>query len=393
MVRRVLRITSNLTKGGTGNHVLAIQKAINQSREFQSFLWCPREFVHIRNQLDAQLPRAAIFFNAFKTKFLGLDSIYSPFWNKAFRQIHSSFDIIHLHHLQGYFFDIRSLSSVQHKNMVLTVHDYWPVTGRCSIPGACEKWQTHCFKCPNLQTYPATWIDFSRKLYDIKRDAFTKLQHLKVVALSEFMQHQLKKSFLKDKEIHVIPPGIDCDLFRPLPKKQNSDIHLGFVVAKDDFFNKGFDTLLRLIEHIHHTNQKHIRITIVGTLRDRLAARLNAYPFVKLQPFVTDQNELDKLLNSFDLFLNFSRSETFGKTNIEAQSCGVPVLARQIPVFEEAVKYGALFDSDEPETILSHINELTALKWDREKMHQEMREHYHLNRLRERYLKLYRSFD
>ncbi len=391
MAKRVLRITSNLTKGGTGNHVLAIHNAINQTKEFESFLWCPREFINVNNQIYSQFPPAAIYFNALKTKILGFDSIYAPFWTRTFNKLAPSFDILHLHHLQGYYFDIRSLESVTDKQIVLTVHDYWPITGRCSIPVHCEKWQSHCATCPNLKTYPSTLLDRSSKLFEIKRDAFSELNHLKVVALSQFMAHQLKKSFLKDKEIYIIPPGIDCNTFRPIKKDRSENINLGFVVAKSDFTNKGFDTLLNLIEYLDRTKQRQITITIVGELTTPLRTRLRHFSFVAYSSFVSNSRQLARLFNTFDLFLNFSRSETFGKTNIEAQACGVPILARDIPVFRENVKFGKLFDSDHPELLMQDIYNLLD-KWNRDEMHRNMRENYHLDLLGERYQHLYRSF-
>ena len=92
-----------------------------------------------------------------------------------------------------------------------------------------------------------------------------------------------------------------------------------------------------------------------------------------------------------DLFLNFSRQETFGKTVVEAQACGVPVLARRIPAFEENVEFGELLDDLRPDSLVPVIHKVLAKSRDKNSMHASMQK-YSLEKLGRRYINLYSSF-
>jgi glycosyltransferase involved in cell wall biosynthesis len=62
-------------------------------------------------------------------------------------------DLIGLHNIHGYFLNYPLLFKfIKEKNIpvVWTFHDCWPFTGHCSYfeSVGCEKWKTHCEKCP-----------------------------------------------------------------------------------------------------------------------------------------------------------------------------------------------------------------------------------------------------
>jgi putative colanic acid biosynthesis glycosyltransferase len=389
---KILRITSNLSKGGAGNHVLAIHRALNQSREFQSYLWCPRETIEEEHAIPRQISRATLAFNFLRTRALGLDSFLAPQWNRMFRQMIPQFDIIHLHHLQGYFFDLRSLQLLEHKNVVLTLHDMWPLTGRCSISHDCEKWKTRCRRCPHLDVYPSTWIDFSRFLHQYKAEAFHSLKNIKVVALSNYAAARVRESHFKGADICVIPPGIRCDDFKPQRKKPKSWMSIGVVAAKPDFHLKGFDALVRLVQYLDQQSENRYRIQLVGGISLKTQRSLQNYKCIDYFPFTNDPAQLGAYYNDFDVLLNFSQQETFGKTNIEAQAAGTPVLARDIPPFRENVFFGAFFEGDEPEHICNEIKKLASREWDRGLMHRTIKAKYDLAQLGERYTGLYQAF-
>ncbi|RPI03494.1 MAG: glycosyltransferase [Calditrichaeota bacterium] len=389
---KVLRMTSSIGKGGAGRHVLDIHRALLSSPEFISHLWCPRETLTGDRIINRRLPVAFIACNWLRTKALGFDSIYAPGWNPMMKRIIADFDIIHLHHLQGYYFDIRSLNLLENKNVVLTLHDMWPLTGRCSLTHSCLKWQTLCHHCPQLDVYPGTWVDWSRFLHRRKIELFGALKSLKVVVLSRFAADLLQASHFKDREFVIIPPGINCDDFKPRSRPPKPFITIGVIAAKPDFYLKGIESLLRLLSTVEQKRQRQYRFRLIGHMTSKTQKILTQYSFVDLFPFIGNPRELNSHYNDFDVFLNLSHLETFGKTNIEAQCAGTPVLARNIPPFRENVYYGALYDSDDPEHLLQEIDRLAAHPWDRQLMHQTIRGKFDLTLLGERYVGLYRTF-
>ena len=87
-------------------------------------------------------------------------------------------DIVHLHHLEGYFLDVQMLTKYLKENKVNTVwtiHDCWPFTGHCThfTVAGCDKWKTECNSCPQKRSYPySALFDNSKNLYGIKKSLF-----------------------------------------------------------------------------------------------------------------------------------------------------------------------------------------------------------------------------
>ena len=388
---KILRVTTTVRKGGAGAHVLALHNGLNKTGRSESHLLCPRDAATEPHSLPWPLGRLTSNFNFVKTKFLGLDSIYSPSWNSRFQRLVQDYDIIHLHHLQGYFFDIRSLSALREKNVVLTLHDVWPLTGRCSVLSDCDRWQSRCFQCPHTKIYPSVSVDLSKFLHEKKKQFFGSLKKLKVVVLSDYGKSLFERSYLREKELYVIPPEIDLQVFQPLPRTEQNKLTLGAIAAKPGDLLKGGADLQRLIDFLAMKKRQPYQIHIVGHLEQKYRRQLARYPFVIHTPFIADEKQLNRLYNTFDVLLNFSQQETFGKTVIEAQAAGIPVLARRIPAFEENVLHGRLVDDVSPESIVREVEILVRQKWDRVHMHQSMSV-YSVQRLVDRHSRLYQSF-
>jgi alpha-1,6-mannosyltransferase len=64
-----------------------------------------------------------------------------------------------------------------------------------------------------------------------------------------------------------------------------------------------------------------------GPYEHRLKPFLKRYPEVVRLPFVTEREEVAKLMASADVFLSMSNDETFGLAAAEAMACGTQVVA------------------------------------------------------------------
>jgi putative colanic acid biosynthesis glycosyltransferase len=123
----------------------------------------------------------SIFIHALQTRFFdrhGLGSKYAT--KKLVEQIKEiKPDIIHLHHLHGYYINIDILFKFLAKvniPVVWTFHDCWSVTGHCAYFDfiGCDKWENECRHCPQIKQYPASFfIDRSKKNFYIKKKLFT----------------------------------------------------------------------------------------------------------------------------------------------------------------------------------------------------------------------------
>ena len=234
-------------------------------------------------------------------------------------------EIIHLHNLHSNFVNLELLFTyIKEKGIstVWTMQDCWSFTGHCpyfSIIG-CEKWKTGCYECPLYREYPKARIDKSKELYEKKKRLFTGLPNNVLAAPTEWMKGLAAESFLKEYRAEVIPNFVDQTIFKPREsdfreKYHLQDKYLVLSVAFPFDQRKGADRLIRIADQLddsYHivivgrTDITHPRITCIGR--------------------TTDQIELAKIYSACDLFVCASYLEAFGIVNIEALSCGLPVI-------------------------------------------------------------------
>lgn len=239
-------------------------------------------------------------------------------------------DIIHLHHLHGYFINIKILFEFLqtfNKPVIWTFHDCWSFTGHCSGYEhiGCEKWKTECHSCPQINSYPKSWfIDNSKKNFQEKKRLFNLLQNLTIVPVSNWIEKQVKESFLQSKNIETIRNGIDLNIFKyeetNLRQQLNlsrKKIILGVAYVWNE--NKGLNDFIELSKIL---DQDYI-ILLIG-LRSEQISKLpsNILGITKM----TDQKKLAEFYSFADVFVNPTKGEALGLTNIEALACGTPVI-------------------------------------------------------------------
>jgi glycosyltransferase involved in cell wall biosynthesis len=242
-------------------------------------------------------------------------------------------DIIQLHHIHGYFLNMKVLFnylSAVDTPIVWIFHDCWSFTGHCAYYDyiRCEKWITGCYKCPQTNKYPASkFLDRSEKNYELKKQLFNSVKDMTIVPVSYWLGEQVKKSFLNKYPINVIQNGTDINIFHPvadtesIKKKYNIEnkfIILGVAGIWED--RKGFNDFAELNNMIDH---EIFKIVLVGLNRKqitKLPKKINGIERTE------NVNELAALYSAADVFLNPTCEDTFPTTNIESLACGTPVI-------------------------------------------------------------------
>lgn len=281
------------------------------------------ELIHIGNKLDQGL-------HGLETRLLDRHGLASVIATKNFiREIERiKPDIIHLHNIHGYYlnypllFDFLRISNIP---VVWTLHDCWSFTGHCShfVFNNCMKWKTGCFNCIEKKSYPGSFfIDRSKKNYEDKKKAFTSLSSLVIVPVSSWLESVLHESFLKDSHIKCIHNGIDTSVFKPLEEmsfSQKSNTYNILGVASKWSERKGLKDFIKLRE----TLPLNYRITLVG-LNPRQIKSLPS----NIEGINRTENTQDliKLYNEANVFINPTWEDTFPTTNMEALACGTPVI-------------------------------------------------------------------
>jgi glycosyltransferase involved in cell wall biosynthesis len=179
-------------------------------------------------------------------------------------------DLLHLHWLGAGFCQIETIGKFS-APLVWTLHDSWPFTGGCHVPGACSKYRERCGACPVLGS--SREKDLSRRVW-LRKERAWRGKRITAVAPSRWLADCAGASSLfRDCRVEVIPNGLDTRTFRPMEKRAAREllglpqerpiILFGAVNATSDR-NKGW-----------HLLQPALKI-VAGSLPDALAVVFGA---------------------------------------------------------------------------------------------------------------------
>lgn len=243
-------------------------------------------------------------------------------------------DIVHLHNIHGHYLNyeilFRYLKSIQIP-VIWTFHDCWPYTGKCAhySNASCDKWKTECFDCPNLQTYPDSSFDGSRRNYRIKKRYFSNMEKLHIVCNSNWVKSQVEESFFKGTEITRIYNGVDIGVFYPktvndvreVAKKYEIDLEKKIILGVSSVWkaDKGLRVFLELTQAIPSEYQ----VVLVGV--SHIQKQTLPKSVIAIER-TENMQELATLYTLSDVLVNASKEETFGMVTVEAMACGTPVI-------------------------------------------------------------------
>lgn len=252
-------------------------------------------------------------------------------------------DIIHLHHLHGYYINIEILFDFLAKAsipVVWTFHDCWSITGHCAYFDyiGCFKWKTKCYKCPQRREYPASFcIDRSTKNYYLKKALFTSVKKMVVVPVSDWLKNIVLDSFLQKIPVQTIHNGIDASIFKPQNNgsetKAKYGINTKFMllgVASPWTRRKGLNDFIQLSKLL---NDDEI-IVLVGLNNSQIKQiPQNIIGLTKTE----NRQQLVDLYSAADLFINPTWEDNFPTTNLESLACGTPLVTYRTGGSVEAV--------------------------------------------------------
>ncbi len=239
-------------------------------------------------------------------------------------------DIIHLHHLHGYFINIEILFDYLRESkipIVWTFHDCWSFTGHCvhfDFVG-CEKWKTECFTCIQKKEYPASLLlDRSQQNFIDKKRIFNSVKNMTIVSVSKWLSEKVSQSFLNKHDSRIIYNGVDLEKFFPKNSRDKIDeiyntknkfLLLGVATTWSD--RKRLDDFIELNFYLDNS----FAIILIGLSKNQIKSLPKNIIGIER---TESQDELCEFYSASDLFLNLSVEETFGLTTAEALACGTP---------------------------------------------------------------------
>ena len=346
---KLLQINTSLNTGSTGKIVSQISNMCIDNGD-QSFIAFSGRYNENRGELNTFRIgfKLDFYWHALVTRILDRHGFGSKrATKKLLKKIdYLKPDIIHLHNLHGYYVNIEILFNYLsfHKiPIVWTMHDCWAFTGHCSHFEfvECRKWKEACFSCPQSSSYPSSLIvDNSKDNFIKKKKLFNSLNNMTIVPVSEWLDSQLRYSFLNAYDSRVIQNGIDLNTFRPSKSQifieennlQNKYIILGVASVWTD--RKGFFEFIKLRELLGD----EFAIVLVGvSLKQKKMLPQNILSISR----TSNQSQLAMMYSCSDLYVNLTFEDTFPSTNLESIACGTPVLTYKTGGSPESIFKGS----------------------------------------------------
>ena len=177
-----------------------------------------------------------------------------------------------------------------------------------------------------------------------KRSSFYRrflLRQAQVVTATSHFLADVTRHYT-DKEIHVVPFGVDCQVFRPPERiKTSSTVTLGFV--KHLKVKYGAEYLIRAMSSIVDQHPQ-TRLLMVGSgeLRSQLEDLTRQLGLTRNISFLgaIEHRQVPEILKNVDIFVMPSVREEFGVAAVEAQAMGIPVVSTRVGGIPEAVLDG-----------------------------------------------------
>ncbi len=165
-----------------------------------------------------------------------------------------------------------------------------------------------------------------------------------VTAVSRFLKEKTMTNYSCEKPIEVIPNFIDSDLYKPDGRtafRENIAPNGEKVLVHTSNFRpvKRVPDTIKILKKV--IEDVPAKLILVGDGPDRsecerLCRHLDLCDEVK---FLGKQEGLVEILNSADLFLIPSQSESFGLAALEAMSCGLPVISSSVGGLPELISH------------------------------------------------------
>lgn len=303
---------------------------------------------------------------------LGWEDFYFPGSRKLLSLPPQRPDIVHLHNLHGWYFDLRFLQTLSYQLPVfITMHDDWLMTGHCACSLDCTRWMTGCGKCPDLKIYPSIYRDATAFNWKRKRQIYENSK-LYVATPSRWLFDRLQTSMIRPFEARVINNCVDVHTFSPgsssrardeLQLPQSAKIILVIINSLKANPFKDYLTIEQAITQLGAgPNRESITLVTLGGQQGlEMIGSIPVYHF----PFVRDEKAIVKYYRAADVYLHSSHTDTFPTTILEAFACGIPVIGTAVGGIPEQIQDGVNGYLIPPRNSIIMANRLESLLKDK----------------------------
>lgn len=205
--------------------------------------------------------------------------------------------------------------------------------------------------------------------------ALTAINHWLASAtiyLTDQYRDQVKQKLgllLRDSRVHVIPNGLDTELYSPAADREFGGENLVFGMQGRMVRTKDYGTLLRAFARFRESTPSHVdtRLEIAGDgpMRlelEALAGELGISEAVDFLGMIPGAEMIERMRH-WDVLVLSTLGETMSRALMEAQSCGLPVVATNVSGVSAAVldrETGLLVPAGDVEALSEALGELAS---------------------------------
>ncbi len=151
---------------------------------------------------------------------------------------------------------------------------------------------------------------------------------LQVICMASRWKKTLRGYFIPEERLHLLPHGIDLELFHPAALAPTSKrIRIGFVGRAYPGRRKGEDRLLEISRRI---SPERFEFVLVGDRWEAVEADLESLGFTTTYHRAVKGTEVPGVMAALDVLLVTSRNEGGPQPVLEALACGVPVISTDV---------------------------------------------------------------
>lgn len=214
---------------------------------------------------------------------------------------------------------------------------------------------TTAFQEASIPVAAATWL--------LEKPLPRAYRTVPAVAVSQSTADDLVARGFQDRNIDVIPNGIDLDYYTPSAGSHKSPTPTILYLGRLKRY-KRVDLIVQAFAQVH-TVYPEARLVIAGKgdaqgSLEQLAAELGLSDSVEFAGFVTDERKR-ALFRSAWIHVLTSSKEGWGITNLEAGACGTPTVASDAPGLRDSVVHdgtGFLVPHGDVKAIAARLTEI-----------------------------------
>jgi glycosyltransferase involved in cell wall biosynthesis len=318
-------------------------------------------------------------------------------------QIIDDYEIIHFHDLHTAISPFSMALTSKRKPTFFTVHDCSAFTGGCLYPMGCEKFTSHCHKCPELPQdgWKNKLRDRTKEIQTIKRWVSGQF-NIRYIFPSHWMLQEAQKALKFKISPVVIPNSLDLQPF-PYVKKADVKTSLGIpenrkvvVIAASfslDDPRKGVKYAITALQSVRDLSPF---VLVVGHCNDEFKQALEGLEF-KEMGYIKDPNFLAQVYSAADVMLFCTLADNLPLTVMEAMAASTPVIGFAtggVPEMIQTGRNGILVEPTNQQALNQALRQ-ALLSMDLETMGQQARRDLENNFSRtafiERHLQIYQN--